>query len=153
MRGTGRKPASRQTTSNPADTCVFRFSSYTLRLSCRIPREETMAQRLILIDDLDESEGAETITYTVNGQDYEIDLSEEHAQWFYDAFGPYIEKSRRVQRQAASTPRRGGRRRSSGSGRDDIAQIRAWAEANGHEVSGRGRIKKDVIDAYDQAHS
>jgi hypothetical protein len=35
-----------------------------------------MAQRLILIDDLDESEGTETITYTVNGQDYEIDLSE-----------------------------------------------------------------------------
>ena len=112
-----------------------------------------MAQRLILIDDLDESEGAETITYTVNGQDYEIDLSEVNAQRFYDVLGPYIEKSRRVQRQAAPTPRRGDRRRSSGSGRDDIPQIRAWAEANGHEVSGRGRIKKDVIDAYDQAHS
>jgi len=112
-----------------------------------------MAQRLILIDDLDESEGAETITYTVNGQDYEIDLSEENAQRFYDAFGPYIEKSRRVQRQPVPPSRRDGRRRSSGSGRDDIPQIRAWAEANGYEVSGRGRIKKDVIDAYDQAHS
>jgi Lsr2 len=112
-----------------------------------------MAQRLILIDDLDESEGAETITYTVNGQDYEIDLSEENAQGFYDVLGPYIEKSRRVQRQAASPSRRDGRRRSSSSsGRDDIPQIRAWAEANGHEVNGRGRIKKDVIDAYDQAH-
>jgi len=83
-----------------------------------------MAQRLILIDDLDETEGAETITYGVNGQDYEIDLSEVNAQRSYDVLGPYIEKSRR-----------------------------AWAEANGHEVSGRGRIKKDVIDAYDQAHS
>jgi hypothetical protein len=112
-----------------------------------------MAQRLILIDDLDESEGAETITLTVNGQDYEIDLSEENAQRFYDVLGPYIEKSRRVQRQPAPPSRRDGRRRSSGSGRDDIPQIRAWAEANGHEVSGRGRIKKDVIDAYDQAHS
>ena len=112
-----------------------------------------MAQRLVLIDDLDESEGAETITYTVNGQDYEIDLSEENAQRFYDVLGPYIEKSRRVQRQAAPTPRRGDRRRSSGSGRDDIPQIRAWAEANDYKVSGRGRIKKDVIDAYDQAHS
>jgi hypothetical protein len=112
-----------------------------------------VAQRLVLIDDLDESEGAETITYGVNGQDYEIDLSEVNAQRFYDVLGPYIEKSRRVQRQAAPTPRRGDRRRSSGSGRDDIPQIRAWAEANGHEVSARGRIKKDVIDAYDQAHS
>jgi Lsr2 len=67
--------------------------------------------------------------------------------------GPYIEKSRRVQRQAAPTPRRGDRRQSSGSRRDDIPQIRAWAQANGYEVSGRGWIKKDVIDAYDQAHS
>jgi len=112
-----------------------------------------MAQRLILIDDLDESEGAETITYTVNGQDYEIDLSEENAQRFYDVLGPYIEKSRRVQRQAAPPSRRGDRRRSSGSERDDIPQIRAWADANGFEVSGRGRIRKDVIDAYDQTHS
>jgi len=112
-----------------------------------------MAQRLMLIDDLDESEGAETITYTVNGQDYEIDLSEENAQRFYDVLGPYIEKSRRVERQSAPASRRDGRRRSSRSGRDDIPQIRAWAEANGHEVSARGRVKREVIDAYDQAHS
>src|SRR5215213_9664999 len=113
-----------------------------------------MAQRLILIDDLDESEGAETITYTVNGQDYEIDLSEENAQRFYDVLGPFIEKSRRVERQVAPTRRgRGDRRRRSGtSGRDDIPQIRAWAEANGYYVSARGRVKKEVIDAYDQAH-
>src|SRR3954452_14065760 len=101
-----------------------------------------MAQRLILIDDLDESEGAETITYTINGQDYEIDLSEENAQRFYDVLGPYIERSRRVQHQATPMPRRNGRRRNGGSGRDYTPQIRAWAEANGHEVSGRGRIKK-----------
>ena len=42
---------------------------------------------------------------------------------------------------------------SGASGRDDIPQIRAWAEANGYEVSARGRIKKEVIDAYDAAHS
>ena len=101
-----------------------------------------MAQRLVLIDDLDESEGAETITYTVNGQDYEIDLSEENAQRFYDVLGPYIEKSRRVQRKPAPTSRRDGRRRSSGSGRDDIPQIRAWAQSQGMDVSERGRVKK-----------
>src|SRR4051812_35814866 len=111
-----------------------------------------MAQRLMLIDDLDESEGAETITYTVNGQDYEIDLSEENAQQFYDVLGPYIEKSRRVQRQTAPAPRRDGRRRSGGSGRDDLPQVREWAQANGFDVSARGRIKKEVIDAYDEAH-
>jgi hypothetical protein len=48
-------------------------------------------------------------------------------------------------------PVRTARRQSSG-GRDDIPQIRAWAEANGYDVSARGRIKKEVIDAYDEAH-
>jgi Lsr2 len=45
-----------------------------------------VAQRVVRTDDLDGSEAAETITYTVNGQDYEIDLSEENAQRFYDTF-------------------------------------------------------------------
>ena len=113
-----------------------------------------MAQRVVLTDDLDGSEAAETITFMVNGQDYEIDLSEENAQRFYDTFDTYIEKSRRVERQTAPTRRgRGnGRRRSGGSGRDDIPQIRQWAEAQGMDVSARGRIKKEVLDAYDEAH-
>src|SRR4051794_24076820 len=113
-----------------------------------------MARHFVLVDDLDGTEGAETITYSVNGQDYEIDLSEESAQRFYDAFGSYIENSRRVDRQTPARRSKGdGRRRSGGSGRDNISQIRQWAEANGYEVSARGRIKKEVIDAYDEAHS
>jgi hypothetical protein len=135
----------------------LRFSRSTLyfRVIYRITKEETVAQRVVLTDDLDGSEAAETITFTINGQDYEIDLSEETAQRFYDAFGTYLEKSRRVERQVTPTRRgRGDRRRRSGtSGRDDISQIREWAQAHGHNVSERGRIKKDVIDAYDQAHS
>jgi len=114
-----------------------------------------MAQRIVLTDDLDGSEATQTITYTIDGQEYEIDLSEENVRRFHEALEPFASNSRHVERQAAPVRRgRGdGRRRSSSSGRDDIPQIRAWAEANGYEVSGRGRIKKDVIDAYDQAHS
>lgn len=113
-----------------------------------------MARHFVLVDDLDGTEGAETISYTINGQDYEIDLSEDNAEKFHDALEPYIQKSREVRRQPESARRNRGdsRRRSGGSGRDDIPQIRAWAEANGHEVSARGRIKKEVIDAYDEAH-
>jgi Lsr2 len=117
----------------------------------------TMARHFVLVDDLDGSEGAETITYTVNGQEYEIDLSEDSAEKFHDALEPYIQNSREVRRQA-ETARRGrgdGRRRNSGGGssRDDIPQIRAWAESQGMDVSARGRVKKEIIDAYDEAHS
>lgn len=115
-----------------------------------------MAQKVMLIDDLDQSEGAETITYSVDGQEYEIDLSEENARKFREALQPYIEVSRQVERQPVSfaghrSPRRQTSR--SGGGRDDIPQIRAWAEAQGMEVSARGRIKQEIIDAYDKAHS
>jgi uncharacterized membrane protein len=118
-------------------------------------KEETMIRQFVLIDDLNGSEGAETITYSVNGQEYEIDLPEDNAEKFHDALEPYIQNSHEVRRQAETARRRDGRRRSSGegSGRDNIPQIRAWAEAKGYEVSARGRIKKEIIDAYDQAHS
>jgi hypothetical protein len=113
----------------------------------------TVAQRVVLTDDLDGSEATQTLQYTIDGQEYEIDLSEDNVQRFHAALEPFVSASRQVQRQAAPTRRRGdGRRRSGSRWRDDIPQIRAWAEANDYEVSARGRIKKEILDAYDEAH-
>jgi septation ring formation regulator EzrA len=113
----------------------------------------TVAQRVVLSDDLDGSEATQTLQYMIDGQEYEIDLSEENVQRFHEALEPFVSASRQVQRQAALTRRRGdGRRRSGSRWRDDIPQIRAWAEANDYEVSARGRIKKEILDAYDEAH-
>ena len=115
-----------------------------------------MSQKVMLIDDLDQSEGAETIRYSVDGKEYEIDLSEKNAQRFRDALKEFIDASREVEQPPVLTlaPARTARRQSSGGrGRDDIPQIRAWAEAQGMDVSARGRVKKEIIDAYDQAHS
>jgi hypothetical protein len=113
-----------------------------------------MAQRVVLTDDLDGSEATQTLNYTVDGQEYEIDLSEENIQRFHEALEPFVSKSRPVERRLIPTPtRRTGQRRSGRSGRDDIAQIRSWAEAQGMDVSARGRVKKEIIEAYDAAHS
>ena len=68
-----------------------------------------MAQKVSLIDDLDGSEADETVTYSLDGQEYEIDLSEENAAKFRETLEPYIDKSRPVERQASpakSTTRR-----------------------------------------------
>jgi Lsr2 len=113
-----------------------------------------MAQRVVLTDDLDGSEATQTISYTIDGTEYEIDLSEENVQRFHAALEPFVSNSRQVQRQTEPMRRgRGdGRRRSGGSGRSDIPQIREWAEAQGMQVSARGRIKKEIIDAYDEAN-
>src|SRR3712207_4440363 len=99
-----------------------------------------MAQRVMLIDDLDGSEGAETIRYSVDGQEYEIDLSEKNTERFRSMLKEFIDASRQVERPPVLTlsPARPSRRSSGGSGRDDIAQIRAWAESQGMNVSARG---------------
>jgi len=114
----------------------------------------TVAQRVVLTDDLDGSEATQTLQYMIDGQEYEIDLSEENIQRFHEALESFVSASRHVTRQTERTRRgRGdGRRRDGSRWRDDIPQIRAWAEANGYEVSARGRIKKEVLDAYDEAH-
>ena len=113
-----------------------------------------MAQRIVLTDDLDGSEATQTVNYTIDGQEYEIDLSEENVQRFHEALEPYVSNSRQVTRQTAPTRRgRGdGRRRSGASSRDDIPQIREWAESQGMDVSARGRVRRYIIDAYDEAH-
>jgi hypothetical protein len=71
-----------------------------------------MAQKISLIDDLDGSEANETVTYSLDGKEYEIDLSEENAAKFREALQPYIDKSRPVERQASGqTPDKSTTRR------------------------------------------
>jgi len=91
----------------------------------------------------------------VDGKDYEIDLSEKNAERFRSTLREFIDVSREVEQPPVLTltPGRARRRSTGGSGRDDIPQIRAWAESQGMPVNARGRIKNEIIDAYDQAHS
>ena len=35
---------------------------------------------------------------------------------------------------------------------EQFQAIRDWANSNGYEVSGRGRIKKEIVEAFDAAH-
>jgi hypothetical protein len=119
-----------------------------------------VAQRMMLIDDLDESEGAETIKYSFEGIDYEIDLSEKNAKAFQDALEKYITASRQAPRASlrssggGTSARQGTKGRSSGGGskREDLAEIRAWARNQGKDVAERGRVAQSIIDDYDKAH-
>lgn len=40
----------------------------------------------------------------------------------------------------------------SGKSPEEMEKIREWARANGHEVKDRGRIAKDILDAYEAAN-
>ena len=108
-----------------------------------------MAQRVnvVLVDDIDGSDAVETVSFALDGVDYEIDLSEKHAGELRNAVSLYIGHGRRT-----GGRRRSGRR-SSGSAAANhdgasAADIRAWARENGWDVPERGRVSAEVREAY-----
>lgn len=102
-----------------------------------------MAQKvnIVLVDDIDGSEATETVSFALDGREYEIDLSAKNAQKLRDAVAPYVGHARR-----------GGGRRRNRTGGPSPADIRSWARDNGFEVPDRGRVSTVVREAYLAAH-
>ncbi|SFP18854.1 Lsr2 protein [Geodermatophilus dictyosporus] len=112
--------------------------------------------QVILSDDLDEDLPAdETVSFSLDGTSYEIDLSEKNAKELRDTFSRYVQAARKVGRGGGRASGSGRSRATGGGGRMDREQagaIRDWARKNGHNVSDRGRIPASVVDAYEAAH-
>ena len=114
-----------------------------------------MAQQTTVrfIDDLDGSDASGTFDFSLDGRQYQVDLSDDNAAKLRDALAPFIDVARktggrrrgRAQRQTSMTAT------PATSNREDTAAIRAWARAHGHKVSDRGRISKSVMEAYKAA--
>jgi len=116
-----------------------------------------MAQKInvTLVDDIDGTEADETVTFGLDGTNYEIDLTTKNATVLRDSLAGYVGYARKV-----SGSRRGGgngRKSSattgnaSGNGGASAAEIREWARSNGFEVPERGRIPGNVREAFDAA--
>jgi hypothetical protein len=109
-----------------------------------------MAQKTIvqLIDDLDQGTADETVSFGLDGTNYEIDLSKKNAAKLRDALATYVANARRVGRGTAR-PAGGARRgRTTRGDREQTQAIREWGRKNGWTVSSRGRIPADLLDAY-----
>lgn len=110
-----------------------------------------MAQRtqVILVDDYDGEEADETVTFALDGVEYEIDLSAKNAEALREALAPWVGHARRI----------GGRRRRGSKpvvltgGGGSTSEIRAWALDQGYDVSSRGRVSAEIREAYERAHS
>jgi hypothetical protein len=107
--------------------------------------------RTFLVDDLDGSnEEVETVHLSLDGADFEIDLSAHNAERLRGKLAKFIENGTRVTGQK---PRRALRAvRPAPSGRDQVQAVRDWARKHGLAVSDRGRIAKSVQEAFDAAH-
>jgi hypothetical protein len=111
----------------------------------------SMARKVVvtLVDDYDgKSQAEETVSFAVDGVAYEMDLSADNAgqlRGFFDQWVPYARKVGRTRRG------RGGVLRSAND-REQATVIREWARKNGIDVSARGRISAEVVEAYKKAN-
>jgi len=96
---------------------------------------------VVLEDDLDGSKASETVTFAIDGTQYEIDLNDQNAQALRSALDGYVSKARKV-------GRRSGRKSTDGRSNINLKAVRAWAASNGVELSSRGRIPQAVLDQY-----
>ena len=114
-----------------------------------------MAQKVqvILVDDIDGGEADETVSFALDGVSYEIDLSESNAAELRDAIAQWVGHARRVGGRStarrASAPKKNG---TAPAGKADLGDVRAWARENGYEVSDRGRVSSQILQAYEDAH-
>ena len=112
-----------------------------------------MAQQTVvqLIDDLDGSEAAETVTFALDGVEYSIDLSKDNADKLRESLADFVAKARRA----------GGRKQRKGTGKSTVKatdkaeaqRIRDWARAQGHQISDRGRIPQNLVVQFQEAHA
>ena len=114
-----------------------------------------MAERIVrqLIDDIDGSEipdgGGERIEFSIRGTTYQIDLGSANVAKFDKALKPFAEAAMKLR---GSRTRRTATGRSGGGSKEQLAAIRDWARQNGYEVSARGRIKAEIVEAFEAAH-
>lgn len=114
---------------------------------------DNMAQQFQVqyIDDLDGTDlgsEANSISFAFEGKEYSIDLSDENAEQFRQLMAPYVENGHRLTGTKARAARKTPSKASSG----ETKAIREWARANGYNVSDRGRIPAEIVEAYAAAN-
>ena len=111
-----------------------------------------MAQKHIvqLIDDLDGVEAQETVSFSLDGTRYEIDLSADNAAELRDSLAVYIANARR----ASALRRRPQQRRA--AARTGPTASRPPRSGNGRATTGTGSATRadpvPVLEAYHNAH-
>jgi hypothetical protein len=103
---------------------------------------EMRKETIILEDDLDGGPADESVTFSLAGQDYVIDLSSGNADRFRGALADYIRYARKAPANGKRKPARNT------DARQRSASLREWAGSHGYQVSARGRIPREIKRAY-----
>jgi hypothetical protein len=108
-----------------------------------------MAQKIqtLFIDDIDGGEAEGTVRFSLDGAEYEIDLSVKHSEELRTALGAYVAHARKIGGAARRAPGRSGRKPSA----TDTVAARNWARENGYDIKDRGRVPADLVAKYREA--
>lgn len=110
-------------------------------------------EQITMVDDLDDSVNEDVLTCVVGLGDalVEIDLGPQNREALEQFLDPYIKAGRPVGGAKKTTRRKvvSGRKTVD---RDRTHDIRTWAAEQGITVSARGRLSREVVEAYDAAH-
>ncbi len=109
-----------------------------------------MARQIItvLTDDIDGSTADRTVEFGLDGVGYTIDLSEENIGKLREALNPYLEVATRVSRAGIRRGAPAPATQATRTNRQQNQAIRDWASQNGYEMSDRGRIPSNIVEAY-----
>ena len=109
-----------------------------------------MARRelVVLEDDLDGGDAAETLRFALDGRSYEIDLNSKNAKKLRDSLAGFVAAGRRVGRGGVVPGGRNAQGRGSASDREQNKAIREWARKAKKDIADRGRIPQVIVDEY-----
>lgn len=111
-----------------------------------------MAKKTVVtvIDDIDGSEGADTVEFGLDGLSYAIDLSATNADALREALSSYVNHARKVGDRGRGNAASGARQ-PTGGGISNAA--RQWAVATGIDVPTSGRVPETIIAQWKAAGS
>ena len=114
-----------------------------------------MAKKVIYMDDLNPELDADagTQTFSLNGSQYEIDLSSKNATKLASVLAPFIAAARNAGRKPASHTTNRKSPGGSGYNSEQLKAVREWAVQNGFKVNEKGRIAGEILLAFEQAQA
>ncbi|QIS18179.1 histone-like nucleoid-structuring protein Lsr2 [Nocardia terpenica] len=94
-----------------------------------------------------------TISFAIDGVEYEIELGAKNRDKFYATFDPYTKVARRTGGRRSNRKSAGVSNGSGGLSKAELSKIRDWAQENGRTAPARGRLPKELVEAYRQSNS
>lgn len=90
-------------------------------------------------------EGSPTVTFGLDGTEYEMDLTADEQNRLRELLSPYV--------ASGTKSTRTGKRYTRTTVAANSQTVRAWAQSHGHRVPDKGRVPADIRALYDAAHN